>query len=517
MDGATLASTEPALELQNVDIRFGGTHAVRAASLRFPAGTVQAIVGENGAGKSTLVKIVAGAIPYRSYTGDLLVDGVVRQFQGIAAAERAGVFLVPQELNVVRGLSIADNLFLNREYAGKVMLDYRTLYRETARWLAAFHMEGVDPTTRMDSLPTGQQQLVKIARAMVSGVRILILDEPTAFLTESEADLLFQRVREFHQHGVTTIYISHRLDEISHIAQFITVMRDGSILETLDAGRERISPRRIVHSMLGRDVDELYPQRDRRPGEVALAVDHLRVAGQNALRPDLVEGCSLDLRRGEIVGVFGLVGSGTSELAASLFGAWQGSVTGEVTINGRTLLPRSPRQAIEAGMAYVSGDRKKNLVQPMSVTENITLASLRSLSHLGRIRRKAELATVKRFVDRLNIKARSIDQPVRELSGGNQQKVVLTKWLVANRPILILEEPTSGVDVGARAEIYALMDSLAADGVAQLLVSSDLDEVIGMSDRVIAFSRGRVVGRWGRADAAPDAVLSAASEGQDDA
>jgi D-xylose transport system ATP-binding protein len=512
MESAERVEHPPAFRLLGIQKHFGGTQALRDVSLGARSGEVHAIVGENGAGKSTLVKILAGVYPNGAYEGDLVVRGVHRQFSGVRDAERAGIFLVPQELNVVPTLNVAENLFLNREPSRFGRLDYRSLWSDTGRWLRLFQLD-VLPTTPMQRLSTGQQQLVKIAHAMSEGVEVLILDEPTASLTERETELLFERIREFDRHGVTTVYISHRLDEIAKVASRVTIMRDGRIVETLDLKDPATTPRRIVHGMVGREIEDMYPKLTTTPGDVAFEISGLAIENRVPGRPRLVDDVSLDVRRGEIVGLFGAVGSGTSQLVAAAFGAWPGPVTGTVTVRGK-VVSGGPRAAINAGLGLISADRKHTgLVLSMSVGANMTLASIGRYASRGRIDRRRELTTIRTYMDRLRVKASGVDQSVAELSGGNQQKVVAGKWLVADPEVLILEEPTHGIDVGAKVEMYALMGELAKEGRALLLVSSDIQEIIAMSDRIVVLYKGRVAGRWNRAEAVEHDVSAAASGG----
>jgi ABC-type sugar transport system ATPase subunit len=511
--GSPQGDDQVAIALRDIDKRFAATHALKTVSLNVVAGEVHAIVGENGAGKSTLVKIVSGVHPAGSYEGDLLIDGVARTFTGVKDAEDAGVFLVPQELNVVPHLSVAENLFLNREHGRLGLIDYKTLWGETARWLKKFRLD-IEPTAIMRRLGAGQQEIIKIAHAMSQGVQILILDEPTAALTEAEIELLFARVKELRDEGVTTLYISHRLPEISRVADRVTIMRDGRVVETLNVRDRGTTSRRIVYSMVGRNIDEMYPKSPAPLGDVALGVRNLRVDSLVEGRPPHVDDVSLAVRHGEILGVYGAIGSGISQLVAGIFGVWPGGVAGEILVEGRVANIRSPLAAIGYHIGYVSEDRKRTgLVMPMSVSDNISLVALKRVSRGQLINAKAELAMVQKYVERLRIKMASADRPVAELSGGNQQKVVAAKWLAAGPDIIILEQPTHGIDVGAKVEIYALMNELAHEGRAILFVSSELPEVLAMSDRIHVLYKGRLVGTWDHADATEGDVTHAATGG----
>jgi ABC-type sugar transport system ATPase subunit len=506
-----------AIEFRNVDKRFAGTHALKDVSLSIVSGEVHAIVGENGAGKSTLVKIASGVHPAGTYDGEVLIDGVPRTFKSVHDSEQAGVFLVPQELNVVPHLSVAENLFLNREHSRFGLIDYRTMWGETARWLDRFRLD-IEPTTIMRQLGAGQQQIVKIAHAMSQGVQTLILDEPTAALTETEIELLFARVAELRNDGVTTLYISHRLPEITRVADRVTILRDGRVVETLDVHDRRTTSRRIVYSMVGRDIEEMYPKSPAPIGDVALEVRNLRVDSLVEDRPPHIHDLSLAVHHGEILGVFGAIGCGMSQLVAAIFGVWPGRVQGSILVEGHEVSITSAHEAIAHRIGYVSEDRKRTgLVLPMSVGSNISLVALGRVSRGQLIDAKAELAMVQKYVVRLRVKMASVDGPVRELSGGNQQKVVAAKWLAAGPDIIILEQPTHGIDVGAKVEIYGLMNELAHEGRAILFVSSELPEVVAMSDRIHVLYKGRLAGTWERGEANEGDLTHAATGGDADA
>ena len=504
----------PALETRALHKWFGATHALDDVSLTVGAGEVHAIVGENGAGKSTLVKTVSGVIPAGSYGGELVVGGEVCEFGTIAAAEQAGIFLVPQELTIVPHTSVAENLFLGHEPRTRWgAVDYKKLWCDTREWIEAFRI-GVDPTAPIRRLSTGQQQLVSIARAMSQGVRILILDEPTSSRTDAETELLFDHVAEFHTRGVTTLYISHRLAEVVRLAQRVTVMRDGRIVEQIAAESAETMPRRIVRAMVGRDIEEMYPRRSCEIGDPLLEVSGLHVEHHRPGLPPALRGLDLQVRRGEVVGVFGPVGSGSAELALALFGALPQRTTGEVRLGGRPLALRSPRDAIDSGLGYLTADRRQTgLVPELSVASNLSLVVLRRLSARQIIDRGDELSLAQEYVRSLRIKTTDVEQRIEHLSGGNQQKVLAAKWIAADPDLLILEEPTRGIDVGARVEIYGLINRLAEAGKGVLIVSSDLTEVIGMSDRVIALHRGFAAGTWTREEVTQELVLAAATGG----
>jgi ABC-type sugar transport system ATPase subunit len=504
------AAVPTAIEVVGVSKRYGATLALKAVNTVWRPGDVQAIAGENGAGKSTLVKIISGVIRAGEYDGTILMNGQPARFAGVRDAERAGVFLVPQELSIVPELSLADYLFLNREPQRRGLVDQARLWSKTAHWLKAFTLP-LSPLTKMNTLRSHEQQLVSIARAMTQGVKVLILDEPTASLTARETDLLFERVRAFRALGVTTLYISHRLAEFEAIADAVTVMRDGSVVDEFRIEDERSTPQRVVRAMVGRDLSELYPKVVADVGPVILELRDWRVASPIPQRRDPVRTVSLQLRGGEVVGVFGLIGSGASDLARSVFGGHPGYVTGTAILRGKPVRLRNPREAMAAGVAYLPSDRKKDgLVLGMSVAANLTLPSLADVVSCGVIDRGRELTAVRDYVSSLRIKTGSLQQPVGDLSGGNQQKVAAAKWLRSNPDIVVFEEPTRGVDVGARIEIYNLINEVACQGKAVLIVSTDLPEVLGMCDRVLVMRDGVFAGEWSRDEVDEEHVMLAA-------
>ena len=514
---ATSSVRLPAARVVDVDKRFGGAHALRGVSVTFESGDVHAVAGENGAGKSTLMKILSGVIGADDYTGTVEIDGVVRRFGSIRDAERHGVFLVPQELNIVPELRVGEYLFLNREPQRFGMVDTRKLWTDTAHWLDVFKLR-VSPLARMDELSTHEQQLVSIGRAMTQGVKVLILDEPTASLTERETELLFTRIDDLHRHGVTTIYISHRLHEFERIANVVTVMRDGSVVDHFRLGGvdgpASDTPRRVIRAMVGRDLAEMYPKAVAPLREPMLSVRDWSIASSRPERPPVVRNVDLDVRGGEVVGIYGLLGSGAFDFARSLFGNRPGRASGTMTVRGKGVRVAGPKDAIRHGIAYLPAERKRDgLIVSHSIESNMTLAALSRLSWFGGIDRKAELTSVQRYVRDLRVKCGSVEQPISQLSGGNQQKVVAAKWLLTEPDIFVLEEPTRGVDVNARVDFYDLINRLTAAGKAIVLVSTDLPEVLGMADRVLVMHEGRLVREWPRGAATEeDVMIHAAGE-----
>lgn len=496
-----------AARVVGLDKRFGGAHALRGVSVAFEEGDVHAIAGENGAGKSTLVKILSGVIGASGYAGSVEIGGAARQLHSIRDAERCGVFLVPQELNVVPELRVGEYLFLNREPRRFGLVDSRKLWADTAHWLRVFRLP-VSPLARMDELSTHEQQLVSIARAMTQGVKLLILDEPTASLTERETELLFSRIADLHRHGVTTIYISHRLHEFERIADVATVMRDGAVVDHFRLEQGGDTPRRVIRAMVGRELAEMYPKRPSQIGQPVLELRGWSVRHPLAGRGDLVRGVDLAVRAGEVVGVFGLLGSGAFDLARSLFGARAGRTSGAMRVRGREVRLRDPGDAIRHGIAYLPAERKRDgLITAHSIAANMSLVALPRLSRAGAIDRGKELRSIRRYIDGLRVKCDSVEQPIEQLSGGNQQKVVAAKWLMIEPDVFVLEEPTRGVDVNARIDFYSLLNELTAAGKGVVLVSTDLPEVLGMADRVLAMHEGRIAREWPRGEATEEEVM----------
>ena len=499
--------SSPLLEVRAVRKRFPGVLALDGVSLRLDRGEVLALVGENGAGKSTLMKIVGGL--YLPDDGEIVLDGQPVRFAGVTDAMAAGISLIHQELNLAENLSVAANVFLGRErLAGRVWLRDGAMAGEAADLLKRVGLPESLVHTQVSKLAPGQKQLVEIARALSLRARVIIMDEPTSSLTQSETDRLYQVIDDLRNRGVSIIYISHRLAEVRRCADRVTVLRDGKNAGNLS--RFEINHDAIVRLMVGRDLKGFYPRTDRQPSQGPPA---LEVRGVT-YRDGPSEPASFRVRAGEIVGMAGLVGSGRTELAEALFGL-RPITAGEVLIDGQPVRIRRPAQAIAAGLLMAPEDRRLNgLVLEKGVAFNLSLPNLDMLSHVGLVLGSRERMTSRDLCDRLRVKTPSIYQVVGLLSGGNQQKVVLGKWLARTPRVLILDEPTRGVDVGARSEIYAVMDRLAADGVAVLMISSDLEEVLGMSDRVVVLHEGRVAGELPRERLTEEAVMRLATGGE---
>jgi D-xylose transport system ATP-binding protein len=497
--------------MRQITKEFPGVKALSQVTFAVAPGEIHALVGENGAGKSTLMKVLSGLYPSGSYSGSILLDGVEQHFATIKDSERTGIAIIYQELALVNQLSIAENIFLGSEITrGSGMIDWDETYRRAEALLAEVGLK-LRPDTRIKDCGVGEQQLVEIAKALAKQARILILDEPTAALTEAEAENLLAIIKKLKARGVTCIYISHRLHEVMAIADRITVLRDGQTVATRD--KQTLDEDALVRLMVGREIKGRYPRRKRPIGDVVLEVESWTVMGPHRDAP-VCRDVSFVARRGEILGIAGLMGAGRSELVMSLFGVFGSVVKGELRLEGRAQRIKSARDAIAAGLGLVSEDRKRSgLVLGMDIKQNITLASLERISKLGLIDPNEEIHASSEQVRALSIKTPSLEQRVGNLSGGNQQKVVLAKWLRTRPKVLILDEPTRGIDVGAKYEIYNIMQQLAENGVTVIMVSSDLAEVLGMSDRILVMHEGRLAGELAAEGATQADVMHYATGG----
>jgi len=491
---------------------FPGVRAVQKADFVLRPGEVSGVVGENGAGKSTLMKVIAGIYQAGTYTGTVLVQGEAQHFRSVHDAESKGIVLVPQELYIASELSIAENMFIGRLPGRRGVVDTDELHSEASKCLAFFEVNA-RPTARAATLTPSEQREVMLAAALSKQASILILDEPTASLSERESNRLFEHVNRLKESGVGIVYISHRLDEIQRIADSVTVMRNGQIVRRFE--RAEMEHRETVRAMIGRDPDTIRDEvtRGREPGEPVMSVSDLCVYDPAETSLMRVDRASFTLHRGEVLGLFGLVGAGRSELARALFGWWPGRVEGSLTIDGKVGLPRSPAEAIRKGMAMVTEDRKKTgILQGQSVNANISAASIRAVSGWVRIRHHAEYKRNTSLVQRLSIKTPSLATLVDTLSGGNQQKAIVARWLAAAPRVLILDEPTTGVDIGARFELYRIIRELADEGRGVLLVSSDLEEVVAQCDRIFVMYKG-VLQREFRGEFDRHSLMAAATGG----
>ncbi len=499
----------PLLEMRSISKRFPGVLALDRVSFDLRAGEIHALCGENGAGKSTLMKVVGGVYPHGTYDGNIEVNGEVRRFSGVRAAESAGIAVVHQELSLIPEFSIAENIYLGREPRRLGIIQTEELYSLAHRVLGDLHLE-LEPHTPVGYLGIGQQHLVEIAKALARDARILILDEPTAALTDSEAEVLFRILGRLRENGAGIVYISHKLGEVFRLADRVTVLRDGRSVST-DAAAA-IDAKTVIARMVGRDVAEIFPERRAQASEVVFEARGVTVEDPNVRGKVLVNDVSFSVRRGEVLGVAGLVGAGRSELMMAVFGAHPGRKRGEFAIGGVPIRIDRPVDAIRHGIGFVTEDRKRyGLLMDQAIVSNLSLAALPQISGPLITDEDAETAVAERSMRELRIKAQSVLTPVGTLSGGNQQKVVFAKWLVTNPKVLLLDEPTRGIDVGAKQEIYAQIHRLAAEGIAIVLVSSELPEILGLSDRIIVLSEGRLTGEFRRAEATAETVMAAAT------
>ncbi|MDF2234803.1 sugar ABC transporter ATP-binding protein [Albimonas sp. CAU 1670] len=505
------------LEMRGITKAFPGVKALDDVTLSVEAGEIHALVGENGAGKSTLMKVLSGVYPHGSYEGDIVFDGEVKRFQAIPDSEREGIVIIHQELALVPLLSVAENIFLGNERARRGVIDWGETNARAAELLARVGLKE-HPGTRVDDLGLGKQQLVEIAKALSKNVRLLILDEPTSSLNEQDSDKLLDLLVEFRRQGVTSILISHKLNEISRVADTITVLRDGAAVARLDC-RNGISEDDIIRDMVGRSLEDRYPPREPKIGEVAMEVRGWTVRHPQHPERKVVDRVDFHVRRGEVLGIAGLMGAGRTELAMSLFGRSYGQdISGEVFIDGRPADLSTVGRAIKAGLAYATEDRKGyGLVLDDSIRRNVPLARLEAIADGWVVDREKEAALAERYRGRLNIKSSSIEQECVNLSGGNQQKVVLSKWLHADPEILILDEPTRGIDVGAKFEIYCVIRDLAAAGKAIIVISSELPELLGVTDRLHVMNEGRFVAEMPTAEASQERIMSAIIKSSRDA
>jgi D-xylose transport system ATP-binding protein len=499
----------PLLEMCRIGKSFPGVRALDGITFDLYEAEIHALVGENGAGKSTLIKILGGVYPYSDFEGEIRIDAAAQRFRNVRDSEQAGIAVVFQELSLVPEMTVGENVFLGREprHFGVVQSD--ALYAQSKKLLEELQLE-TDPHIRVDRLGVGQQQLVEIAKALSHTTRILVLDEPTAALTDVEAANLFSVLAGLRDRGIGIIYISHRLEEVFRVSDRITVLRDGSSVGT-KATRE-MDEKRVIAMMVGREITQLFPPTARTHGEVVLDVRHITAQDAAATRKLAVRDVSFAVRRGEVLGIAGLMGAGRTELLMSLFGSHPGGVTGQVFVAGKAVRITKPADAIANGIGFVTEDRKRyGLFSDQTVLHNMTLSALWRISGSFVTDESRELAASTPLFKNLQIKANSLFTVAGTLSGGNQQKVVLSKWLLTHPRVLFLDEPTRGIDIGAKQEIYREIDKLAQSGLAVVIVSSDLPEVLGLSDRVIVLHDGTVTGEFTRESATPEEVMACAT------
>jgi putative multiple sugar transport system ATP-binding protein len=496
------------LEMKGITKIFPGVKALDNVNLKVKEGEIHALCGENGAGKSTLMKVLSGVYPHGTYTGDILFKGNVCEFKNIKQSEQLGIVIVHQELALIPYLSIAENIFLGNEQANKGIINWDFTTMSTRELLKTVGLSE-SPSTPVNTLGVGKQQLIEIAKALSKKVKLLILDEPTAALNEDDSENLLNLMLEFKKRGITSIIISHKLNEIAKVADSITILRDGATIETLDMKADHVTEDRIIKGMVGRDLVNRYPSRDVKIGELLFEVKNWTVYHPTNEERKVVNDVSIDVRKGEVVGIAGLMGAGRTELAMSIFGKSYGRrISGKVYKNGKEINVSNVNKAIENGIAYVTEDRKEyGLVLIDDIKRNITLANLKGITKNFVVDDNKEISESENLRKKMKIKCSSLEQKTGNLSGGNQQKVVLSKWVFTNPDLLILDEPTRGIDVGAKYEIYTIINQLAAEGKGVIVISSELPEILGMCDRVYVMNEGKIMGQLDGAEASQEKIM----------
>ena len=496
------------LEMRAITKLFPGVKALDNVNLVVEEGEIHALVGENGAGKSTLMNVLSGVYPHGTYTGEILYDGEECKFKDIRDSEHKGIVIIHQELALVPYLTIGENMFLGNERGNFVNIDWDETYHQADQLLQKVGLKEKSRTLIKD-ISVGKQQLVEIAKALGKNVKLLILDEPTASLNETDSQNLLNLIKQLQKQGITSIMISHKLNEINAIADKITILRDGSTIETLDKAKDDITEPRIIKGMVGRELTDRFPKRVPNIGEISFSVKNWTVHHPIYTERKVVEDVSIYVRKGEVLGIAGLMGSGRTELAMSIFGrAYGTSISGELEKDGQPITLHSISQAIENRIAYVTEDRKGDgLVLMKSVNENITLARMSKVSSRGVIDKDLEVKISNEYRNKLRIKCPTVQHATGNLSGGNQQKVLLSKWMFTDSDVMILDEPTRGIDVGAKYEIYSIINDLASDGKSIIMISSELPEILGVCDRVYVMYEGQIVGELLRKDASQEAIM----------
>ncbi len=498
------------LEMKSITKTFPGVKALDNVNLKVEEGEIHALVGENGAGKSTLMNVLSGIYPYGTYEGDIIYNGEVCKFGKIKDSEEKGIVIIHQELALIPYMTIGENMFLGNERGKKAAIDWSETYGQADKYLRQVGLKESSRTLIKD-IGVGKQQLVEIAKALAKHAKLLILDEPTASLNESDSQALLDLMLEFKKQGMTSIIISHKLNEISYVADKITVIRDGSTIETLDKAVDDISEDRIIKGMVGRDLTDRFPKRtEKQIGDINLEVKDWTVYHPLYTERKVVDNVSMNVRKGEVVGISGLMGAGRTELAMSIFGRSYGTnISGTLKLAGEEVELKNVREAIKRKLAYVTEDRKGNgLILSNPIKINTTLANLDSISARGVIDKDKEYQIAVEYKEKLNTKCPTVEQNVGNLSGGNQQKVLLAKWMFADPDVLILDEPTRGIDVGAKYEIYCIINSLVAEGKSVIMISSELPEVLGMCDRIYVMNEGKMVGELGAEEATQERIMA---------
>jgi len=499
--------TDIVLEAKQVTKTFPGVKALDRVDFQVYRGKVNALVGENGAGKSTLMKVLSGVYP--QYEGKIFLQGREASFSSPREAQDQGIAIIHQELNLIPYLSVAENIFLGREFLNRVgLMDYKRMSRETENVLRKLNVQ-IDPNDAVCDLRVGQQQIVEIAKALVLDARIIIMDEPTSAISEREAEILFDLIRSLTEHGVAIVYITHKLDELFRIADRVTVLRDGKVIGS--SAVQEVTHDDIVRMMVGRDIKDFFIKTEASTAQEVFSIQD--VCLNHPIRPGdyLVDHVSFSLRKGEVLGIFGLMGAGRTELLETIFGMHPNQSSGRVLVQGRAVSISSPQEAIDFGIGLVPEDRKQQgLILLMSVGANISLANLKLTERFSFLSSRLERQLARDYMGRLRIRTASIWQSVENLSGGNQQKVVIAKWLATRPKVLLLDEPTRGIDVNTKNEIYKLISELAQAGLGIVMVSSELPEILAISDRIIVLAEGKKAGEFGRSQATEELVMRAA-------
>ena len=497
------------LEMKNITKTFPGVKALDNVNLQVEEGEIHALVGENGAGKSTLMNVLSGIYPYGTYEGDIIYDGEVCEFHTIKDSERKGIVIIHQELALIPYMTIGENMFLGNERGTKLKINWNETNDLAAKYLKTVGLKE-SPQVLIKDIGVGKQQLVEIAKALAKNAKLLILDEPTASLNEADSKALLELLLKFKKEGMTSIIISHKLNEVSFVADKITVIRDGATIETLDKEKDDISESRIIKGMVGRELSDRFPKREKHIGDVMMEVKDWTVYHPLYAERKVVDNVNLNVRKGEVVGISGLMGAGRTELAMSLFGKSYGdNISGQLFINGKEVHLNTVQDAIKHKLAYVTEDRKGNgLILSNPIKINTTLANLDAVSSHSIIDKDKEYGVAVEYKDKLKTKCPTVEQNVGNLSGGNQQKVLLAKWMFADPEILILDEPTRGIDVGAKYEIYCIINQLVAEGKSVIMISSELPEILGMCDRIYVMNEGKIVGELEGSEATQEIIMS---------
>ena len=498
------------LEMKNITKTFPGVKALDNVNLKVEEGEIHALVGENGAGKSTLMNVLSGVYPYGSYEGDIIYNGEICKFHDIKQSEAKGIVIIHQELALVPYMSIGENMFLGNERGKKAAIDWDETYGQAEKYMREVGLSESSRTLIKD-IGTGKQQLVEIAKALAKNAKLLILDEPTSSLNESDSKALLDLLLKFKKDGMTCIIISHKLNEVSYVADKITVIRDGSTIETLTKGVDDFSEDRIIKGMVGREIADRFPKRHGvKIGDVSMEVKNWTVYHPIYTERKVVDNVSIKIHKGEVVGISGLMGAGRTELAKSVFGRSYGTnISGTLLLDGKEVHLKSSRDAIAHKLAYVTEDRKGDgLILSNPIRTNTSLANMVGVSNGIVIDKDKEYAVAVEYKEKLKTKCPTVEQNVGNLSGGNQQKVLLAKWMFADPDVLILDEPTRGIDVGAKYEIYCIINDLVAAGKSVIMISSELPEVLGMSDRIYVMNEGRIVGELSQEEASQEKIMS---------